>query len=306
MGSFKKIMELTSDIKPDVIKSFNIKDSLNTKIWKDGKLKPEIREKLLVIGKNFFKDLDLESNVKLYDITLTGSNSDNVAQKIALSSTYNSVSASTLFETQEDPSNVSLITNNASDFTVEMNTSTLYSQVESDNAFGTYTLTTSQNTSNLDHASTSVRSMLDSNGTLPDTAFTSANTSMNNTNTSVSSYFLPSSLLNHSSLAGESALTYDLSMQLTTSGDVNIASNNAGFAIKSSVKTDLVDNTAFMSALANNNSNKFANDESSITYAINNGVVGFGAAKASSVSDANNSTFSASSLTPGAIMTSTN
>ena len=73
MGSFKKIMELTSDIKPDVIKSFNIKDSLNTKIWKDGKLKPEIREKLLVIGKNFFKDLDLESNVKLYDITLTGS-----------------------------------------------------------------------------------------------------------------------------------------------------------------------------------------------------------------------------------------
>ena len=36
-------MELTSDIKPDVIKSFNIKDSLNTKMWKDGKLKPEIR-----------------------------------------------------------------------------------------------------------------------------------------------------------------------------------------------------------------------------------------------------------------------
>jgi len=30
MGKFKKIMELTSDIKPDVIKSFNIKDSLNT------------------------------------------------------------------------------------------------------------------------------------------------------------------------------------------------------------------------------------------------------------------------------------
>ena len=73
MSKFKKLMELTSDIKPDVIKSFNIKDSLNTKIWKDGKLKPEIREKLLVIGKNFFKDLQLEPNVKLYDITLTGS-----------------------------------------------------------------------------------------------------------------------------------------------------------------------------------------------------------------------------------------
>ena len=229
-----------------------------------------------------------------YSVTLTGSNSDNVAQKIALSSTYNSVSASTLFETREDPSNSTLITNNASDFTVAMNNNTLYSQVESDNAFGTYTLTTSQNTSNLDHTSTSVRSMLDSNGTLPDTAFTSANTNMNNTSTPVSSYFLPSSLLNHSSLAGETTLVYDLCMQLITSGDVNIASNNAGFAIKSSVKTDLVDNTAFMAALANNNSNKFANDESSITYAITNGVVGFGAAKASSVSDANNSTFSAS------------
>ncbi len=39
MSKFKKLMELTSDIKPDVIKSFNIKDSLNTKIWKNGKLK---------------------------------------------------------------------------------------------------------------------------------------------------------------------------------------------------------------------------------------------------------------------------
>ena len=71
MGSFKKIMELTSDIKPDVIKSFNIKDSLNTKIWKDGKLKPEIRENLLKIAKDFLIDLPFDLEPK--DITLTGS-----------------------------------------------------------------------------------------------------------------------------------------------------------------------------------------------------------------------------------------
>ncbi len=64
---------LGEDIKPDVINSFIIRDSLNTKIWKGDKLKPEIRKKLLLIGKNFFKDLELEENVKLHDITLTGS-----------------------------------------------------------------------------------------------------------------------------------------------------------------------------------------------------------------------------------------
>ena len=64
---------LGDDIKPDVIKSFIIRNSLNTKVWDGDKLKPEIRKKLLLIAKNFFKDLELEPNVKLNDITLTGS-----------------------------------------------------------------------------------------------------------------------------------------------------------------------------------------------------------------------------------------
>ena len=64
---------LGEDIKPDIIKSFIIRDSLNTKVWDGDKLKPEIRKKLLLIAKNFFKDLELEPNVKLQDITLTGS-----------------------------------------------------------------------------------------------------------------------------------------------------------------------------------------------------------------------------------------
>ncbi len=61
------------DIKPDVINSFVLRDSLNAKLWDGDKLKPEIRKKLLVIAKNFFKDLELEPNVQLKDITLTGS-----------------------------------------------------------------------------------------------------------------------------------------------------------------------------------------------------------------------------------------
>ena len=39
----------------------------------------------------------------------TGSDVDNVAQKIAMSSLYNSVQNDTLFETQQDPENAQLI-----------------------------------------------------------------------------------------------------------------------------------------------------------------------------------------------------
>ena len=71
--NIKHQVEVKEDIKQDVIKSFAIRNSLNSNIWEDGKINPEIRLKLLTIGKNFFKDLELEPNVKLHDITLTGS-----------------------------------------------------------------------------------------------------------------------------------------------------------------------------------------------------------------------------------------
>ena len=61
------------NIKPDVIKSFAIQNNLNSEIWENGKLKVEILKKLRTIGKDFFKELELEPNVKLHDITLTGS-----------------------------------------------------------------------------------------------------------------------------------------------------------------------------------------------------------------------------------------
>ena len=62
-----------ANIKTDVIKSFTIQDTLNSNIWENGKLKVEILKKLRKIGKDFFNELELEPNVKLHDITLTGS-----------------------------------------------------------------------------------------------------------------------------------------------------------------------------------------------------------------------------------------
>ena len=49
-----------------------VKDDLNKNIWNgDKKLKPEIREKLLQIAKDFYESLDLKAPI--LDITLTGS-----------------------------------------------------------------------------------------------------------------------------------------------------------------------------------------------------------------------------------------
>jgi len=61
------------NIKPDVLSSFKMQNSLNPKIWKGETLKPEIRKKLLVIAKKFFDDMELPESVKLRDIVLTGS-----------------------------------------------------------------------------------------------------------------------------------------------------------------------------------------------------------------------------------------
>lgn len=49
-----------------------VKDDLNRNIWnEDNKLKPEIREKLLQIARDFYESLDLKAPI--LDITLTGS-----------------------------------------------------------------------------------------------------------------------------------------------------------------------------------------------------------------------------------------
>lgn len=54
------------------VKSFHIKDELNSKVWEgDKSMKPEIREKLLTISQDFYNSTSL--NTEIDDITLTGS-----------------------------------------------------------------------------------------------------------------------------------------------------------------------------------------------------------------------------------------
>ncbi len=67
---FKKFEEFQQkDLEP--IKSFYLKEDLNTKIWNDFKLESSIREDLLQIGRDFFEGVEIECEVK--DIVLCGS-----------------------------------------------------------------------------------------------------------------------------------------------------------------------------------------------------------------------------------------
>lgn len=60
-------------IPKDVLDSFKIKDSLNHDIWLKDELNPKIRAKLIQVGTDFFKDLNLPGIVKVKDIIFTGS-----------------------------------------------------------------------------------------------------------------------------------------------------------------------------------------------------------------------------------------
>lgn len=66
----QKFLEFNKkDLEP--IKSFYLKESLNSKLWDDFNLDKEIREDLLKIGKDFFDSVELECEVK--DIVFCGS-----------------------------------------------------------------------------------------------------------------------------------------------------------------------------------------------------------------------------------------
>jgi predicted GNAT family acetyltransferase len=60
-------------IPSDVLNSFAIKSELNTKIWENDKLNQSVRTKLVKIANDFFKELNLPSEVKMKDIIFTGS-----------------------------------------------------------------------------------------------------------------------------------------------------------------------------------------------------------------------------------------
>ena len=69
------IKNLNTNLKipTDVFDSFKLKNSLNPEIWKNDELIPEAKTKLIKIAKDFFKSLELPSNVKLKDILFVGS-----------------------------------------------------------------------------------------------------------------------------------------------------------------------------------------------------------------------------------------
>jgi hypothetical protein len=55
------------------LKSLTVKDSLNSDVWaEDGKLRPEIRERLLEIAEDFYEELDIPW-AELEDVKFTGS-----------------------------------------------------------------------------------------------------------------------------------------------------------------------------------------------------------------------------------------
>ena len=66
----KKFLEFNqSDLAP--VKSFKIKNNLDTKVWNDMEIKKDIKKDLLKIARDFYRPLELDA--KIEDIILTGS-----------------------------------------------------------------------------------------------------------------------------------------------------------------------------------------------------------------------------------------
>ena len=58
----------------DVMKSFQIQDTLNTNVWEEDKsLNPKVRKILLKVAKKFISDWNVDKKIKIHDIRFTGS-----------------------------------------------------------------------------------------------------------------------------------------------------------------------------------------------------------------------------------------
>lgn len=60
-------------IPKDVINSFKLKKTLNPDIWTKDTLNPKVKQNLIKIAKDFYKDLDLPKDIRIKDIIFTGS-----------------------------------------------------------------------------------------------------------------------------------------------------------------------------------------------------------------------------------------
>jgi len=70
--NWKAYLEELVDPSSIDLSSFAIKDQLNPQVWVGGRLRPEVKERLIEIANDFFEALELP-DVELKDITFTGS-----------------------------------------------------------------------------------------------------------------------------------------------------------------------------------------------------------------------------------------
>jgi hypothetical protein len=68
-----KDLDTQLKVPKEILDGFKLKNDLNSEIWKDQLLKPEVKTKLLKIAKDFFKSLELPQNVNLKDVLFVGS-----------------------------------------------------------------------------------------------------------------------------------------------------------------------------------------------------------------------------------------
>ena len=238
-----------------------------------------------------------ETNVETsYNIVFTGTDSKNIIQKIALSSDSNTVENSTLLQTQQNSGNSNMLVTNddlSGVYTLEISSNVLLSSVEANNTFGTYEIEAFTVAPTLTYDS-NVASFLDTSSNEPDTTFSNIYDSEMN----VANYFLPSSLLTNenvdSSGTGVKEFAYQITLDVSSVGDISVAANDISLAVVDTIASDLIHNTSFMGVLANNNTNKTAVDVSSITYSITNAVVGFNTDLSQGVVDVCNTNFSVS------------
>lgn len=62
-----------TQVPKDVLDSFKIKNTLNQDIWIGDKLNPKVRQKLILIAKDFMKKLEIDKVPEIKDIIFTGS-----------------------------------------------------------------------------------------------------------------------------------------------------------------------------------------------------------------------------------------
>lgn len=73
VNEIKSEFDKNIKIPKDVLTSFKLQKKLNSDIWEKDEIKENIRLKLLKIAKDFIKELELESDVKIIDVLFTGS-----------------------------------------------------------------------------------------------------------------------------------------------------------------------------------------------------------------------------------------